>query len=177
MLRYYFNVTGEPKKKKIIALENAYHGITVAAAALTGLPANHTHFDLPVEHLGILRADSPHYYRGRKDNENEREFCDRIIQNLENLIRKIASLSPLPDNVYLITDGLPTLSDRPARSALVSGRKRIEYFRDAISRLPKQIPINVILFPMEGDPMAAAEFWNLARITNGAFISPSRDWP
>ena len=86
MLRYYFNVTGEPKKKKIIALENAYHGITVAAAALTGLPANHTHFDLPVEHLGILRADSPHYYRGRKDNESEREFCDRIIQNLENLI-------------------------------------------------------------------------------------------
>ena len=97
--------------------------------------------------------------------------------SLENLIQKIASLSPLPDNVYLITDGLPTLSDRPARSALVSGRKRIEYFRDAISRLPKQIPINVILFPMEGDPMAAAEFWNLARITNGAFISPSRDWP
>ena len=68
-------------------------------------------------------------------------------------------------------------SDRPARSALVTGRKRIEYFRDAISRLPKQIPINIILFPIEGDPMAAAEFWNLARITNGAFISPSRDWP
>ncbi len=97
--------------------------------------------------------------------------------SLENLVQKIVSLSPLPDNVYLITDGLPTLSDRPARSALVSGRKRMEYFRDAISRLPKQIPINVILFPMEGDPMAAAEFWNLARITNGAFISPSRDWP
>lgn len=86
MLRYYFNVTGEPKKKKIIALENAYHGVTLAAAALTGLPANHTHFDLPVEYLGILRADSPHYYRGRRDNETEREFCDRIIQNLETLI-------------------------------------------------------------------------------------------
>lgn len=97
--------------------------------------------------------------------------------SLENLVKEITSLSPLPDNVYLITDGLPTLSDRPARSALVTGRKRIEYFRDAISRLPKQIPINIILFPIEGDPMAAAEFWNLARITNGAFISPSRDWP
>ncbi len=97
--------------------------------------------------------------------------------SLENLVGRIVNLSPLPDNVYLITDGLPTLSDRAARTALVSGRKRIEYFRDAISRLPKQIPINVILFPMEGDPMAAAEFWNLARITNGAFISPSRDWP
>ena len=97
--------------------------------------------------------------------------------SLENLVSEITKLTPLPDNVYLITDGLPTLSDKAARGALVSGRKRIEYFRDAINKLPKQVPINVILFPIEGDPMAAAEFWNLARITKGAFISPSRDWP
>lgn len=88
MLRYYFNVTGEPQKKKIIALERAYHGVTLAAAALTGLEANHTHFSLPLDALGILRADSPHYYRGRIDNETEREFCNRIIHNLEQLILK-----------------------------------------------------------------------------------------
>ena len=88
MLRYYFNVTGEPQKKKIIALERSYHGVTVASAALTGLPANHTHFDLPVDALGVIRAESPHYYRGRKDNETEREFCERIIGNLEDLILK-----------------------------------------------------------------------------------------
>ena len=86
MLRYYFNVTGEPQKKKIIALERSYHGVTVASAALTGLPANHTHFDLPVDALGVIRAESPHYYRGRKDNETEREFCERIIGNFEDLI-------------------------------------------------------------------------------------------
>ena len=86
MLRYYFNVTGEPQKKKIIALERSYHGVTVASAALTGLPANHTHFDLPIDALGVIRAESPHYYRGRKDNETEREFCERIIGNLEDLI-------------------------------------------------------------------------------------------
>tara|TARA_Y100001970_G_scaffold220368_1_gene270626 strand:+ start:71 stop:1420 length:1350 start_codon:yes stop_codon:yes gene_type:complete len=88
MLRYYFNVTGEPQKKKIIALERSYHGVTVASAALTGLPANHTHFDLPVDALGVLRADSPHYYRGRKAGESESQFCDRIIENLEKLILK-----------------------------------------------------------------------------------------
>lgn len=88
MLRYYFNVTGEPQKKKIIALERAYHGVTLAAAALTGLEANHTHFSLPLDALGILRADSPHYYGGRIDNESEREFCNRIISNLEQLILK-----------------------------------------------------------------------------------------
>ena len=73
MLRYYFNVTGEPQKKKIIALERSYHGVTLAAASLTGLSANHTHFSLPVKELGILRTDSPHYYRSRIDNESERE--------------------------------------------------------------------------------------------------------
>ena len=88
MLRYYFNVTGEPQKKKIIALERSYHGVTVASAALTGLPANHTHFDLPVDALGVLRTDSPHYYRGRKKGESESQFCDRIIENLEKLILK-----------------------------------------------------------------------------------------
>jgi hypothetical protein len=46
-----------------------------------------------------------------------------------------------------------------------------------VDRLPKQIPINVIMFPMEGDPMASAAYWNVARVTGGAFISPSWDWP
>ncbi|MDP6415542.1 MAG: aminotransferase class III-fold pyridoxal phosphate-dependent enzyme, partial [Gammaproteobacteria bacterium] len=88
MLRYYFNVTGEPQKKKIIALERSYHGVTMASAALTGLPAMHTHFSLPLEALGILRADSPHYYRGRQEGETEGQFTDRLIENLERLILK-----------------------------------------------------------------------------------------
>lgn len=86
MLRYYFNVTDQPEKKKIIALERSYHGVTMAAAALTGLPAMHTHFDVPLEALGILRTDAPHYYHGRQDDETEPEFCARLIANLEQLI-------------------------------------------------------------------------------------------
>lgn len=86
MLRYYFNVTGEPNKKKIIALERSYHGVTMASAALTGLPVMHTHFDIPVEALGILRTDAPHYYRGRLVDESESEFCSRLLVNLEKLI-------------------------------------------------------------------------------------------
>lgn len=57
LLHYYFNVTGKTTKKKIIALERSYHGVTLASAALTGLPANHQHFDIPLKALGILRAD------------------------------------------------------------------------------------------------------------------------
>ena len=86
MLHYYFNVVGKPEKKKIIALQRSYHGVTMASAALTGLPANHTHFDIPVDALGILRADAPHYYRGRLAGESEAEFTARILANLEQLI-------------------------------------------------------------------------------------------
>ena len=88
MLHYYFNVTGQPKKKKIIALERSYHGVTVAAAALTGLPVMHTHFDIPVDALGILRASTPHYYHGQQDGESEAGFVERLVQKLEQLIEK-----------------------------------------------------------------------------------------
>ncbi len=97
--------------------------------------------------------------------------------SLENLFAAVQRMSPLPDNVYLIIDSLPTQGERAPRAATVSGRERLNLFRKAMARLPKQVPINVIMFPMEGDPMAAASFWNVARTTGGSFISPSRDWP
>jgi len=43
--------------------------------------------------------------------------------------------------------------------------------------LPSGVPVNVILLPMEGDPMAAPAFWQLAIATRGSFLVPSRDWP
>ncbi|MFM1896226.1 MAG: hypothetical protein RLZZ385_1300 [Pseudomonadota bacterium] len=88
ILHYYFNVTGQPQKKKIIALERSYHGVTLASAALTGLPSSHAHFDIPLAALGILRAESPHYYRGRQPGESEAEFTARLLRNLEQLILK-----------------------------------------------------------------------------------------
>lgn len=88
LLRYYFNAIGKPEKFKIISRDRSYHGVTVAAASLTGLPPNHTHFDLPFDALGILRTDAPHYYRGKKEGETEAQFVERITNNLENLILK-----------------------------------------------------------------------------------------
>lgn len=86
ILRYYANATGRPEKRKIITRERGYHGVTVASGALTSLPANLTHFDAPVDALGILRTDHPHYYKGRNPGETEAAFVDRIVGNLENLI-------------------------------------------------------------------------------------------
>ena len=97
--------------------------------------------------------------------------------NLESLMLAVRDLSPIPDNIYLITDGLPTRAAASPRNPTVDGRTRLKLFREAATRLPRQIPVNVILFPMEGDPMASAAWWQLARLSGGAFISPSWDWP
>lgn len=97
--------------------------------------------------------------------------------NFLNLVTKLRNLDPLPDNVYLIVDSLPTQGMRSPRRAMISGSDRLKLFRDALRELPNQVPMNVIMFPMEGDPLAAAAFWNLARTTGGAFMAPSRDWP
>ncbi len=86
MLRYHANVTGEPRRKKIIAFERSYHGVTLASAALTGLPVNHRHFDIPVDALGILRTETPHYYHGHRDGESEAEFAERLVGDVERLI-------------------------------------------------------------------------------------------
>lgn len=97
--------------------------------------------------------------------------------NLHAAFGAIENLDPLPDNVFLITDGLPTQGVRPAKGSLVSARDRLQHFTDALTTLNLTVPINVILLPMEGDPVASPSFWRLAQITGGAFLSPARDWP
>jgi 4-aminobutyrate--pyruvate transaminase len=81
---YYHNAIGKPEKKKIISRIRAYHGVTVAAASLTGLPNNHRDFDLPIS--GILHTDCPGYYRFGRKGESEEAFAARCAQSLEALI-------------------------------------------------------------------------------------------
>ena len=97
--------------------------------------------------------------------------------SLHNAFVALDRLSPAPDNIFLITDGLPTQGANPPRGSKVSGRERQKLYRDAIRSLPQNVPVNTILAPMEGDPMAASEYWQLAQSTGGSFMSPSRDWP
>lgn len=97
--------------------------------------------------------------------------------NLEKAFIAAAQLNPKPDNIYLITDGLPTLGSRSSRKTTISGEDRLKLFNKAVDRLPKRTPVNTILTPIEGDPHAAITYWRLARATQGSFMSPSKDWP
>ncbi|MCC5979781.1 MAG: aspartate aminotransferase family protein [Salinarimonas sp.] len=81
---YYNNARGRPQKKKIIARLKGYHGVTVASASLTGLPANHTDFDLPI--ANILHTSCPHHYRFAHEGESEEEFSTRLAAELEEQI-------------------------------------------------------------------------------------------
>ena len=86
-------------------------------------------------------------------------------------------LSPPPDNILLITDGLPTRGRSKPTSTTVSADKRLDHFEQAAKVLNGKIPVNTILLPMEGDAWAAAAFWALAINSEGSFMTPSRDWP
>ena len=97
--------------------------------------------------------------------------------NLTALADAIATMSPLPDNIFLITDGLPTRSAQAPRATTISGRDRVKLFRDALDQFPKDVPINTILLPLEGDTLASASYWELAIVTGGTFLAPSADWP
>ncbi len=97
--------------------------------------------------------------------------------SLENAFLALHKLSPAPDNIFLITDGLPTQGTTPPRSNKVTGPERQKLYAQAIRQLPGRVPVNIILAPMEGDPMAVSELWQLALHTRGSLMSPSRDWP
>jgi len=97
--------------------------------------------------------------------------------SLVNAFNVIADFDKQPDNIFILTDGLPTMSETAPKDYMVTGSQRRKHFNVALAKIPLGISVNTILFPMEGDPEAAALYWQLALDTQGAFIAPSRDWP
>ncbi len=106
-----------------------------------------------------------------------KQYSPSSGSSLTNGFGAIADFEDRPDNVFLLTDGLPTQGKNPPRKYMVSGEQRRKHFVAAMNEFPRGIPLNTILFPMEGDPEAAGLFWQTALNTDGAFIAPSRDWP
>ena len=84
LVRYYNNAKGRPLKKKIIARNKGYHGVTAAAASMSGLASMHQNFDLPLP--GIVRVSCPHFYQFSLPGETEAQFVDRLAQELEDTI-------------------------------------------------------------------------------------------
>ena len=84
MAWYYHMARGEGSRRKIIARRGAFHGSTVMAARISGLPAMHKSFNLP--DCNVVHTTRPQPYRDGLPGENEAEFVARLSRDLETLI-------------------------------------------------------------------------------------------
>ncbi len=97
--------------------------------------------------------------------------------NMFDAFAAARELDPRPDNIILIADGLPTMDDATTNRQTITGRQRVRLFQQAMRELPGGVPINVLLYPLEGDYEAPILYWVLAYESGGSMISVSRDWP
>lgn len=114
--------------------------------------------------------------------------------SLGRVLEYVTEKSLRPSDIYLITDGLPTISGNkrsglatlkscfklPAsRNSYITGECRQALFISAVNRFQKSsvAPVNIILLALEGDPQAAPLYWNWSAFTQGILFSPKAEWP
>lgn len=86
LVRYYWNRMGKPERKTIISRRYGYHGVTLAAASLSGLTPMHPQFDLPLS--GFLHIDPPYWY-GEGGDMDPDEFGLVTARKLEQKILEV----------------------------------------------------------------------------------------
>ncbi|MBI3675910.1 MAG: aminotransferase class III-fold pyridoxal phosphate-dependent enzyme [Proteobacteria bacterium] len=102
LIRYYWNLKKKPEKKIHLSREYAYHGVTMAAASLSGLTPMHPQWDLPLP--GFEKVPTPYWFGAKAagyGDIGEDEFGLLIAGRLEEKILeigadKVASFSAEP---------------------------------------------------------------------------------
>ena len=97
--------------------------------------------------------------------------------NMYSAFQVIRDMKPRPDNVILLVDSMPTMDAATSTKTVIGPGERLNLFTAAQQVIPSGIPINIMLYPMEGDARAAVSLWALALKTRGSFMSVSHDWP
>jgi putrescine aminotransferase len=95
LIRYFWNLKGKPEKKIHLSREMAYHGVTMAAASLSGLTPMHPQWDLPLP--GFEKVPAPYWYGAKAAGYGDigaEEFGALIAQKLEARILELG-----PDRV------------------------------------------------------------------------------
>jgi hypothetical protein len=110
-----------------------------------------------------------------------------------NLQKGLDAVNKLyPSNIYLVTDGLPTMGESRFKSLnpfsacgsltgtskTISGECRKRLFRQTVKESGlTEAQVDIVLLPLEGDPEAAYEYWHWASAAGGLVISPASNWP
>jgi putrescine aminotransferase len=92
LIRYYWNLKKKPQKKIHLSREYAYHGVTFAAASLSGLTPMHPQFDLPLP--GFAKVPTPYWYGAKAAGHGDigaEEFGLLIAGKLEQKILEIGA--------------------------------------------------------------------------------------
>ena len=113
--------------------------------------------------------------------------------NLDSAFKAIREMEIKPDEIFILTDGLPTKGSKNnnvsffskcnsiiGNAKKISGECREKLFLSSIneaSSIIASIKINIILLPLEGDPQASYNFWKLTAKNKGLLFIPSKDWP
>lgn len=123
-----------------------------------------------------------------------KDISDVVPENGTNLqagLDEITRAMPNLTDLYIITDGLPSLlspssgfasssncSPYDGQQATITGACRVQVFNRtlSVSKLAG-VRTNVVLLPLEGDPQASALYWQWANYTGGTMISPAGTWP
>jgi putrescine aminotransferase len=84
LIRGYLKLRGQSRRTKILSREFSYHGVTLAATSMTGLPSCTKPFDLPLP--GFLHVPGPNAYAANREADPVAygQWCveetERIIQ-------------------------------------------------------------------------------------------------
>ena len=84
LIWHYNNLRGRPAKKKLVSRLRGYHGTTLGASSLTGLPYVHARFDLPAS--GFVHVSPAHWPRGAEPGETESAYAARLARELDETI-------------------------------------------------------------------------------------------
>jgi putrescine aminotransferase len=95
LIRYYWNRQGKPEKKIHLSRDYSYHGVTMAAASLSGLTPMHPQWDLPLP--GFAKVPTPYWFGAQAAGYGDigpEEFGLLMAERLEASIRELG-----PDRV------------------------------------------------------------------------------
>ena len=92
LIRHYWTLKGEPKRRIIVSRKNAYHGSTIAAGSMSGMAHMHLH-SYPV-YEGFRHIMDPYWYGESFEGESPEAFGLRAARALEEEILAVG-----PENV------------------------------------------------------------------------------